>query len=390
MTMPLYALGSFDYAVAMALGTVLGFFFGLVLEGAGFGRASNLVAQFYGDDMRVFKVMFSAIVTAAIGLGILAGVGVVDLAALSVPGTWIWPQLIGGGLLGVGFVVAGYCPGTAVVATGSGYIDGIIALVGIMVGSVAFGFVYPMMEPLYLSGDLGGLQLHSLMGLPWPVLAMGVTVMAIGAFLGAEKVEQWVARRNGTAPPPAQVPLRNASFAAMGGAAALGLATLALPQVEATLDTPDVDTIAPSDLARALVAAPTDWYVVDLRSPEACGKARIPGALCLAEDDPDAAFLADLPPTRTVVLVGQATAEVPASAHAYAGQVRVLDGGFDAFKANVMTPPEPPEVPTPEAVAQYRLDVELAGHFSGTATRAAPIQARPKAVKRAVRKGGGC
>ena len=110
MNFPLYMKDAFDYPVAMALATVLGFFFGFVLERSGFGRSTVLAAQFYGRDMRVLKVMFSAIVTATVGLGILGGVGLVDLGALMIPETFLAPQIVGGFVLGVASSSAATAP----------------------------------------------------------------------------------------------------------------------------------------------------------------------------------------------------------------------------------------------------------------------------------------
>ncbi len=388
---PFYSFDLFSYATAMALGTVIGFFFGLVLEGAGFGRSQNLVAQFYGEDMRVFKVMFSAIVTAMLGLGLLGGLGLVDLTMLQVPATWLWPQIVGGLLLGVGFAMSGYCPGTAVVSVSTGYVDGLVTLVGIGIGSLAFGFVYPSLEAFYLSGDLGVLQLTDLTGLPWPVLALGVMVIAMGCFLGAEAFERWFAARKGAEPPPASPPLRNLSFGTMAAGAALGLATLALPAASDADAPREIAALTPSELASRIVEDPSAVYIVDLRDRAVCEESRVPGALCLPEDDPDASFVSDFPPTRALVLYAAGDlGELPVAARAYRGAVFTVAGGFDGFEAEVLTAPVPPDNPTPEAVASYQLKSEIHRHFTGTAVRAAPIRARPKKVVRKIKKGGGC
>ena len=276
---PLYSFDAFSYATAMAIGTVIGFFFGLVLEGAGFGKSQNLVAQFYGDDMRVFKVMFSAIVTAMIGMGILGGIGLMDLSALAVPATYLWPQIVGGLILGAGFVISGYCPGTAVVSMATGYVDGLVTIIGIMIGTLGFGLVYPALEGLYLSGEMGSLQLMSVFGLPWPILTVGVTVTAVGCFFAAEAFERWLAARQNTEPPAGSLQVRNLSFAIMGAGAALGILTMALPQpveAEVVVDAEDVEA---TDLARRIVEDPTSLYIVDIREPEVCAKERIMGAI---------------------------------------------------------------------------------------------------------------
>ncbi len=57
--------------------------------------------------------------------------------------TFLWPMLVGGLLLGVGFIISGYCPGTSLVAAASGAVDGMLAFVGVVIGSVLFGMAYP-------------------------------------------------------------------------------------------------------------------------------------------------------------------------------------------------------------------------------------------------------
>jgi uncharacterized membrane protein YedE/YeeE len=97
----------------LALG--IGVAFGFVLERAGLGSAVKLAGQFYLRDLTVFKVMFTAIVTALAGLALLDLLGAVETGAIALPETFLLPQLAGGLIFGVGFVVGGYCPGTGCV-----------------------------------------------------------------------------------------------------------------------------------------------------------------------------------------------------------------------------------------------------------------------------------
>ncbi|MBP8137537.1 MAG: YeeE/YedE family protein, partial [Candidatus Eisenbacteria bacterium] len=96
--------------LAYAFAVLSGFAFGFVLENAGFGSSRKLAAQFYLKDMTVLKVMFSAIVTAMLGLTLLRAVGVLDFDRLFVNPTFLGPQVVGGVIFGVGFAVGGYCP----------------------------------------------------------------------------------------------------------------------------------------------------------------------------------------------------------------------------------------------------------------------------------------
>lgn len=387
---PMYQKGVFDYPMAMALATLLGVGFGFALERAGFGRATILAAQFYNTNMRVLKVMFSAIATTTVGLGLLGGLGVVDLTALSIPATFIWPQLVGGGLLGMGFVISGYCPGTAVVATASGNVDAVISLLGIMIGSLAFGFAYPAFESLYLSGSMGTPQLHTMMGVPWSVVAVAVAVMAMGAFVGGEALERMLARKHGTEPPASDPATRKRFFVGLGVFAAAGLATAALgPQLSQPAVTP-IERIDAATLADQLIQDPEGLFVVDLRPAADCAAKRIPGALCLPEGDAKA-FFASLPATRTLVLYEAGDAkDLPAEIMQFEGKKRSLTGGYQGFVADVLTKPATPTEATPEAIAAWEKANAVYAFFSGVKAAPPPKMPARKVIKRAVRKGGGC
>ena len=86
---------------------VLGFLFGFSLERAGFGNARKLVGQFYLQDMTVFKVMFTGILVAMVGLYSLASFGLVDLQMIWINPTFVWAQIVGGRPQDAGIVFAG-------------------------------------------------------------------------------------------------------------------------------------------------------------------------------------------------------------------------------------------------------------------------------------------
>lgn len=134
-TFPLDLSGASFIVVSL----LLGFFFGFFLERAGFSSAIRLTGQFYFRDWSVLKVMFGAIVVAMLGLAWLSLAGVLDFGAIYVPETYLWPQLVGGLLLGAGFILGGYCPGTGVVAAVTGKLDALFFLAGIFGGIWIFG-----------------------------------------------------------------------------------------------------------------------------------------------------------------------------------------------------------------------------------------------------------
>ena len=390
--LPLYPNDVFGFPTGLLLGTLIGFAFGFVLERAGFGNAKNLAAQFYLTDTRVLKVMFSAIATACAGLGLLAGVGVLDLSLVSVPETFLGPHVVGGLLLGIGFMVSAYCPGTGVVAMASGKWDGFWAIVGVMAGSLVFGFVWGPLEGFYRSGAMGSVTIAQATGLPFPVLAAGVVAMAIGCFLGAEKLETIFAPKAGKAVPDSQPAVRNRAFAAMGTVAVLGLATLGLPARPVTVVEKPAAKIGAVELAQKIVAAPQELWILDLRAPDAAGKERIPGTVTLPEGTTAAKFAATLPATRTLVAYAQDDlSAIPEEVRAFPGEVLVLAGGFDSWKSSVLAAPQPPVEPTPTLIAEFRMKSALNGYFTGAAAAPPPkLVVKAVATSAAPKKGGGC
>jgi len=390
--LPLYPHDAFGFPAGLLLGTLIGFAFGFVLERAGFGNAKNLAAQFYLTDTRVLKVMFSAIATACAGIGLLAGFGVLDLSLVTVPETFLGPHVVGGLLLGIGFIVSGYCPGTGVVAMASGKWDGLMSIVGVMCGSLLFGYVYPSLEGFYKSGAMGSVTIAQALGIPFPVLAAGVVAMAIGCFLGAEKLEAIFAPKLAKAAPVSNPPVRNRQFAALGALALLGLATVALPASKKPAAENGVAKIGAVELARKIVASPQELWILDLRAPGVSAAERIPGTMTLPEGTTAAKFAATLPATRTLVAYAQGdVAALPEGLRSFPGELLVLSGGFDAWKGAVLATPQPPAEPTPALIAEFRMKSALNGYFTGAAAAPPPkLVVKAVSTSAAPKKGGGC
>jgi uncharacterized protein len=180
-------------ALVVAFGVGLGF--GWCLERAGLGSATKLMGQFHLTDLAVFKVMFSAIVTAMLGLFWLSRAGVVDLSRVYVPETFVLPQLVGGVVFGAGMAFAGLCPGTSCVAAATGRGDGISVAGGFFAGVLATGLALPAMSRFYVSGARGSLTLDTVLDVETGTLILVVVAAALVGFIAAEHVEQWSARR---------------------------------------------------------------------------------------------------------------------------------------------------------------------------------------------------
>jgi len=391
MTFPFEWLVQGGREVGLVVAVAVGFGFGFVLERAGFGRAQKLVAQFYGDDMTVFKVMFGAIVTAMGGAVLLSGLGLMDLRAVAdvaTSPTWIWPMLVGGFVLGLGFIVSGYCPGTSIVAAGSGKVDGLATVAGVVAGTLLYGelMAWPAFAAFTESGDLGHLYLQDLLHLPAPVVALAVAAMAIGCFVGAERIERLLTRGPGTPVAP-----RRAVLAGFAGLALAGLATLALPRATEAVAVPS--RISPEALARRVVDSPWKLRVLDLRSQEACAAARVPGAECTPASSLRDLDLGYAAPGRDLVLVADGElAEPPADVRAYRGRTLVLEGGWAAWKAWALEAPEAlPAGATADAREAWLFRSGVHAALTG-AKAAAPPAPAPGGAAPAKRKatGGGC
>lgn len=187
--------GALGTSQALLVAAVIGIAFGFFLERAGFGSSRKLVSIFYFKDFAVFKVMFSAIIFAMLGARVLAATGAADLSQWYQLETFLWPQLVGGLLFGVGFVMGGWCPGTALVGVASGRGDALVFLGGVGLGSLGYALVFPEIEAFSVSGAAGVSTLQDTFGMSPGVMALLVTVLAILAFIGSNRLVAWKARR---------------------------------------------------------------------------------------------------------------------------------------------------------------------------------------------------
>jgi uncharacterized membrane protein YedE/YeeE len=187
---PFYKYGFFGDEMSLVLAFLLGTGFGFFLERAGFGSARKLAAQFYLYDMSVFKVMFTAIVTAMLGVTYLGWLGWLDLSLVYLVPTHLVPQIVGGLVLGVGFVVGGYCPGTSVASLATGRIDGFVYAFGIGAGTLVYAEVFPWIKGFVNSNAMGQVTLPEVFDLPWGLVVFAVVLIAVAGFSAATLVER--------------------------------------------------------------------------------------------------------------------------------------------------------------------------------------------------------
>lgn len=398
MIFPFEALDLAQRELGLVVALLLGFAFGFVLERAGFGNARKLAAQFYLSDMTVLKVMFSAIVTAMGGMLVAAGLGLADLPALSrsiASWTWLWPMLAGGFVLGVGFLMSGYCPGTSIVSAASGNADGLVAFAGVVVGSFLYNLLLaiPAVSAFHESGELGPAFLHELLGVPAPVVGVAVALMAIGAFVGAEKVEAIMRRRAGVDASEwrDEVRPRRLAFATFGALAIISLVLLALPHRIDAGSPVTASPISAETLARRIVEDPWTVRVIDLRPAAQFAAGAIPASENVDATRSEQLGLDYADSSRDIVLVAEEPVyEIPPGIAAFRGRALVLDGGWPAWKRFALDTPETPE---PDAGVAERELYAFRSALNAALAKRAMAPAPPAPAKGYVpkpKKGGGC
>jgi rhodanese-related sulfurtransferase len=198
---------------------LIGLAFGATLETAGFGNSKKLAAQFYFKDLTVFKVMFTAIIVACTLIFLSTALGLLDYNLVWVPPTYLWPGIVGGLIMGVGFIVGGFCPGTSLVAMATGKIDGVFFVLGVLTGIFLFGETVSSYALFFDSSYLGRFTLPELFGLDYGTVVLAVVVMALLMFWGAEKIESVMGGKTAQKAPRWAIP---------AGAGLIALAALTL------------------------------------------------------------------------------------------------------------------------------------------------------------------
>jgi len=160
---------------------------------SGFGDSRKLAAQFYFKDMTVLKVMFTAIIVAAVLIFLATGFRLLNYDRIWVNPTYLNSEILGGLIMGVGFIVGGFCPGTSLVAAATLKVDGIFFVLGGLSGVWAFGETVGGFEDFYNNSFYGRLTLPDWLGIPAGVVVLLVVLMALMMFYGAELAEAYFA-----------------------------------------------------------------------------------------------------------------------------------------------------------------------------------------------------
>lgn len=185
---------------------LIGFAFGFTLEMSGFGNSRKLAAQFYFTDLTVLKVMFTAIVTAMVLMFGAVGLGILNFNQVWVNPTYLSSGILGGLIMGVGFIVGGFCPTTSLAAASTGKVDGMFFVAGGFFGALLFSETEKYFDNWYTNaGYYGRLTLDQVFHLPVGVVVLLVVLMALFMFWGAEQLERIFGKKDLTKEPKLRI-----------------------------------------------------------------------------------------------------------------------------------------------------------------------------------------
>lgn len=331
----------------LVVALILGIAFGFVLEQAGFSSSRRLAGLFYGYDFTVLRVFFTAAMTAMSGILLFGYLGLLDTSAIFVNPLWLWPALVGGAIMGVGFILGGYCPGTSVSAAAIGKVDAYFFLGGITLGVFAFAELYPSWEEFYLSSALGPLLVFESLGMSAGVFAVLLIAFAVIAFAATSWIEKKVSKNA-----PAFAFIHRRHYAMGGIAILIGILLVNLPDrkthVINSVSTPayaaqhSVELMTVDELAFRLVDQEPHLLLVDVRREEEFNKLSLPGAVNVQVSDFFAKEWDTQFAQRHRIKVMIADDESDARAAYYVLQklgyenIAVLEGGLPKFQREIL------------------------------------------------------
>lgn len=169
----------------LVLAVIFGAGFGFLLHRGRVADYDTIVRQFLFRDFTVIKIMMTAIVVGGVGVFALVQLGYAqfhikpaDLLAIS----------LGAAIFGVGMVLYGYCPGTALAAIGGGSLHALVGAVGMLAGGALYALSFDWIKSNILPvGTMGKVQLPQLLGVGAPTIFAVLAVLAVLIFVAIER-----------------------------------------------------------------------------------------------------------------------------------------------------------------------------------------------------------
>ncbi|MGB3730294.1 MAG: DUF6691 family protein [Thermodesulfobacteriota bacterium] len=152
------------------LAIIIGTLFGFVLHRVGASNPQRIIDMLRLKDFHLMKAILFGIAVASALLFIGMTFGIIESSHLSVK-TSYWGVIVGGLILGFGWAIAGYCPGTGVAALGDGRKDALFFIFGGLVGALIYMLVFSNIKSIgLLDNILGGKSTLALTETSYPAL----------------------------------------------------------------------------------------------------------------------------------------------------------------------------------------------------------------------------
>lgn len=360
-----------DLVVAFLLGIAFGF----VLEQAGFSSSRRLTGLFYGTDFTVLRVFFTAGVTAMSGVLLLSRLGLLDMDVVYINPTFLQSAILGGVIMGFGFVIGGFCPGTGICGAAVGRIDGIVFVLGGLFGIFLFGEAYPHVLNIYTAGSYGDLLVSQSLGLTQGQFALSLIVVAVTAFGITTRIEKRVNPDSDSFRFPlrahrwagAGVLILGVILAGIGDRKSILLAKAADPAWQRAHP---IERMTPDELAFHIIDGDPRLVPVDMRDAAAFANMSLPGSINIQPP----AMLGKMwrdelgqDHKRKVFFAQDEQAAVSAATLAQLlgyRNIAVLEGGLDGFASSILQAAAPAGVLSADVAAAVRFRARAAAEIA--------------------------
>jgi len=269
---------------------VIGILFGAILEQAGFSTSKKLVGLFYGYDFTVLRVFFTAGIVAMIGVLALVHFGYLDMNLVYINPFFVWSAIVGGLIMGLGFVIGGFCPGTIVCAAAIVNVYAMLFILGAVLGVFLFAEAYPIFEPLYKAANLGSPQVFDSLGMSQSLFAFLLAIIALTAFWAVSIIENKVNKVDAS---PIRFTPYYVSLAVIGIFMAFSAFIFTNPKDDLKAKVQDksfvkshkIDFIDSDELAFRLIDKDRRIQILDFRSPKDFEKFKLPNSTLITIDN---------------------------------------------------------------------------------------------------------
>jgi uncharacterized membrane protein YedE/YeeE len=182
------------------LGLITGVLFGAVLSLSGLSNPRLIIDMLRWRDLRLFKLLVTAITLGIVGVAFLQAVG---LAHTSIKPLHVLAILSGGIIFGAGFALSGYCPGTSLAAAAEGRTDALSTVAGGILGAGAYALLYDPLKPVLVEPlTFGSPTVPSVLAVHGLVVAVPVGAASLILIARWWHADRRAAPSRGAAPEP--------------------------------------------------------------------------------------------------------------------------------------------------------------------------------------------